>query len=261
MVQAYYERPELWTRGIYTAGYERDRLRAAVEFLPQDVTSLVDVGCGNGAFLSFLEEMRPKVKAMGVEPSQAAVRQKWCSSRILNGQITSLPFRDHSFDVVSSMAVLEHIPTHELARGIAELTRVARKYVLIDLPFRERRTRIRCPECGCGFDPHLHLRSYDLSDIHSLFPHFLPVRQRVLRGHESVIPFVLLRVLRREIGAERFPNAVCPQCGHRTPSTKLGNGEASQRSLWRRLWERQPSLAVDREIFVLFERQQAGRES
>jgi SAM-dependent methyltransferase len=254
MLHAYYERAELWDPAIYTTGYERDRMVAAVNFVPSGVTSLLDVGCGNGAFLSFLEARRPEIAAAGIEPSRAAVGRKWCSSPIVMGDMSSLPFPDRSFDVVSSMAVLEHIPTIPMVRGLRELSRVARDYILIDLPYREHRTRIRCPECGCGFDPHLHLRTYSPRDISALFPAFSIDMQRVLYGSEAVIPYVVLRLLQRELSADRFPNAVCPQCGHRSLPRGGDNGSATRNSLLRRLWQRQPKITVEREVFALFKR-------
>jgi SAM-dependent methyltransferase len=251
MLHAYYERPELWDRTIYTTGYERDRMLAAVNFIPSGITSLLDVGCGNGAFLSFLETVRPEISACGVEPSRAAHNSKWCSSTIVMGDISSLPFPDRSFDVVSSMAVLEHIPTGSLSHSLRELSRVARQYILIDLPYRERRTRIRCPDCGCGFDPHLHLRTYAERDISALFPTLRMVKRQVLCGNEGVIPYVVLRLFGHELSAARFPNAVCPQCGHRS-APRGQNGSFSGNALLRRVWAAQPKLSVEREIFVLF---------
>ena len=227
-------------------------MTAAVSFLPREGTSLLDVGCGNGAFLSFVEQLRPEISACGVEPSEVAVGRKWCASTIVRGHITQLPFPDRSFDVVCSMAVLEHVPQHQMAQGLSELVRVTRGHILIDLPFRERRTRIQCPECGCGFDPHLHLRSYSKRDILALFPGFAVTDQRVLRGREALIPYIVLRVLGREWSAARFPNAVCPQCEYRTEAA-AGDSRA-RKALLRRLWELQPTIRVKREMFVVFKR-------
>jgi len=254
MLHKYYERPELWDPSIYVTGYERERMAAAVRFIPDDVTSLLDVGCGNGAFLSFLEAARPGVTACGVEPSRAAVGRKWCTSTIVTGEMSSLPFADQSFDAVSSMAVLEHVPVGQLVGGLKELSRIARRYIVINLPYREHRTRIRCPECGCGFDPHLHLRSYADSDISALFPTLRITKKQVLSGSEALIPYVVLRLLRREISAARFPNTVCPQCGHSAVPASRGLHASTSKPLWRRLWESQPRLTVQREIFVLFTR-------
>jgi SAM-dependent methyltransferase len=254
VLHTYYQRPGLWEPARYTTGYERDRMVAAVNLIPTDAKSLLDVGCGNGAFLSLAEEMRPDILATGVEPSQPAIDKKWCSSSIVVGEITSLPFPDRSFDVVCSMAVLEHVPSHRMAQGLYELQRVCRSYILIDLPFRERRTRIRCPQCGCAFDPHLHLRSYSEREIHSLFPLYVVKKQLVLRGRELLIPYVVLRVLRCELSAERFPHAVCPQCEHcSVPPAAKKESEGRERLLGR-LWRLQPAIAVEREVFVLFAR-------
>jgi SAM-dependent methyltransferase len=256
----YYEGMRLWDRSLYVQGYEHQRLLTAVEMLPQDCRSVGDIGCGNAAFLALLEAHRPAVRGTGLDPSHTAVAQRWCASPVVMGQIGDLPFPDKAFDVVASMAVLEHIPDAVLGRAANEIMRVSARYILLNLPYRERRCRIRCTACGCGFDPHLHLRSYDDPQIERLFPGFIERRRVVLSGEESLLAYCALRLLRLEVSARRFPNAACPQCGHRSePGTiDAGAQTAPRRPTLRRLWRLQPKINVVREIFVLFERADAA---
>lgn len=50
------------------------------------------------------------------------------------GSIMALPFPDRSFDVVCAFEVLEHLPFSDLEKALSELTRVAKKYIIISLP-------------------------------------------------------------------------------------------------------------------------------
>jgi SAM-dependent methyltransferase len=228
-----------------------------VDMIPTDCESLVDVGCGNGAFIALAEQARTGVRMVGVEPSGVALDHRWCAAPVVRGFISNLPFPDRSFDLVASMAVLEHVPRQDVGKAVAELIRISRRYILLDLPYRELRTRIRCDECGCGFDPQLHLRSYDPSDIQQLFAGFVARRSVVLRGEEAVLAHLALRIFRYELSARYFPHVVCPQCGYHTEQSQPQSPEQPEsrmRSALRRLWLMQPRLSVDREIFVLFER-------
>jgi len=253
----YYEVADLWEREKYLSGYERTRFQSAIQFIPQEATSLIDVGCGNGAFLSILEEQRPHTVLKGVEPSGAAIGQKLCHCEILQSDAGRLPFPDTSFDVVSSMEVLEHIPQRAMPGVLSELMRLSRRYILLGLPYCERRARIVCPECNCGFDPHLHLRSYDDEKVASLFPDFVERRREILYGKEFVVPFIAFRVLKVEASATRYPNVICPQCGWRLSQRKPDAAATSKtggESLLRRIWNAQPHLRVARHLHVLFER-------
>jgi SAM-dependent methyltransferase len=253
----YYERPEIWDASTYTTGYNRDRLLTAVDMVPTGTESLLDVGSGNGAFLHFLEQKRPEIAIKGLEPSQQAINNRLCRAEIVRADLEALPFQAGSFDVVSTLEVLEHIPAGQIPTATSEIARVGRSSILLGLPYRERRTRIRCPECGCGFDPHQHLRTYDDEAAAKLFPGMHYTRKTVLKGQQAIIPYIVLRVLRLEISADRFPKAVCPQCnwhGATNPEAAPADGPANAPTLARRIWQMQPQLSIDRNVMWLVQK-------
>lgn len=56
----------------------------------------------------------------------------------IQGDGTSLPFRDNSFDVVTSLDVYEHISAERRALFIDELSRVSRDLLILSAPFKDR---------------------------------------------------------------------------------------------------------------------------
>lgn len=74
----------------------------------QDGDSILDVGCGSGIALDMIRS-HTKRKLFGLEISKESV--KLCKSKKLNCKVydgKNIPFKDKTFDVVSSMNTLEH---------------------------------------------------------------------------------------------------------------------------------------------------------
>jgi ubiquinone/menaquinone biosynthesis C-methylase UbiE len=257
MSTTYYDRAEHWTAERYTTGYERQRFLTLVGMVPPQTRSLLDVGTGNGAFLYFLEQTRPDISIVGLDSSRQAIADKLCKADIVHGSLDDLPFADGAFDVVSTLEVLEHVPSHLIPKATDELMRVARSAVLLGLPYRERRTRIKCPECNCGFDPYYHMRSYDDAAAAKLFRGLKYTNKTVLKDQRALIPYLIVNVLGAEMSARRFPNVVCPQCNwHNTPAASSGGLKASP-SLAGRLWRMQPMISIERHVMWLVRKSDA----
>jgi len=86
--------------------------------------SVVNVGAGAGSY-----EPRDR-RLVAVEPSMVMIRQRPPDAPpAVRASATNLPFRDESFDASLAVLTLHHWP--DLARGIAELRRSARRAVVI----------------------------------------------------------------------------------------------------------------------------------
>ncbi len=97
------------------------------------VTSVLDVGSGTGRAVRYIKERLPHVRVVGVEPV-AELRQVGhtlglTSDELVDGDATSLPFRDGEFDLVCEFAVLHHV--HQPERAVREMLRVADKAIFI----------------------------------------------------------------------------------------------------------------------------------
>ena len=91
-----------------------------------EVSSVLDVGCGEGAFTRvLLEECDESAEVVGCDADTALLREN--PVPCVRGDAYALPFRDSSFDLVTCQALLVNL--HEPERAVEEFVRVASERV------------------------------------------------------------------------------------------------------------------------------------
>ena len=167
--QQYYENTEFWKPEHYL-GENTERFKKISELIPYDSKSLLDVGCGNGLFLNHVKMLSTRGfgRLCGTDRSSAALSLVQTEKYLAN--ITNLPFADCEFDAVSALEVLEHLPQETYKAALVELSRIAKKYIIVSVPFNQnlRLSLIECSECYCQFNPTFHLRSFHNKRMASL---------------------------------------------------------------------------------------------
>jgi SAM-dependent methyltransferase len=96
---------------------------AAEYFLRRPIKSVLDVGCGEGAWFPHLKALRRDVNYLGFDPSEYTV-QRFGALRNIHpaafGELDTLRLRK-SFDLIICSDVLHYVPSDELHRGLATL--------------------------------------------------------------------------------------------------------------------------------------------
>ena len=137
---------------------------------------------------------------------------------VREGSADRLPFDDRAFDAVTAFEVIEHLPFGVYEAALREMARVARRYVVIAVPYREQRVLVRCPYCSTRFHPHYHLRSFDAGALRSLTDSLRLVRLD-MHGHVRELVWPANRLYAARAARNGLPPyAVCPGCGYRASS-------------------------------------------
>ena len=106
------------------------------EVFPEKITSVLDVGCGYGRLLEILKRERGRLNLVGVDfsSSQLKTAKKYLKDdriRLLEVDVTKgLPFKDRSFELVTTNGCLQHIYRKDIDFVLSELLRVSRRYVI-----------------------------------------------------------------------------------------------------------------------------------
>ncbi len=97
---------------------------AATEYLlERPVRSVLDVGCGEGRWRRVLLALRPRIRYVGVDPSEYVVRRFGARRGIRLGRAESLSAvgLPEAFDLVVCADVLHYLPRASLVRAAAEI--------------------------------------------------------------------------------------------------------------------------------------------
>lgn len=100
-----------------------------IRWVPSDANSLLDIGCNVGELLAYCGEVYPGIRLSGVEINPEAfakARQNLPHAVIKGAGAEKLSFPDASFDCVTCIEVLEHIPAELRQQALSEMRRVLR---------------------------------------------------------------------------------------------------------------------------------------
>lgn len=94
--------------------------------LERPIRSVLDVGCGEGAWRAHLRRLRPRVRYAGVESSTYAVKRFGRVRNIRQGSFGTLAALAHRgpFDLIVVCDVLHYVPDGELGPGFGEVARL-----------------------------------------------------------------------------------------------------------------------------------------
>lgn len=216
----YYEDDAFWNDTLLDP-LNQQRIIETSLVIPDDVRTLLDVGCGNGIFLNYLLTEKPSLKVLGIDRSEAAL--KYLKTEKKTGSIDSIDLADRSFDCVTCLEVIEHLPADIYAKGLDELARVADRYLIVSVPFEENleESLNQCPECKTIFNINLHFRSFTKEKLNSEFIKrgFTPIQTKTMGYQEYLAGHRIYSGLFYPNRHKVFAVNICPVCGFsKTPN-------------------------------------------
>jgi SAM-dependent methyltransferase/glycosyltransferase involved in cell wall biosynthesis len=209
---ALYEQCEIWEQPP-TVG--RLRLIDALTLAwPQDATVALDVGCGDGKLSAALRG-RTGAEIVGIDFSSEGLRR--ATLPVALADVSALPFRQHTFDFVLSVDVIEHLESDAETRALAEIFSVARQHVAIAVPYRENLPGAfaRCRRCDNIYHVNWHQRSYAAESLMRRVPEGWVLAGLILSGESWIqTPPIVMDWMAAARGEwAHWSAAICPRCG------------------------------------------------
>lgn len=208
-----YEDSKRWGKGYHRINLDRAILTA--QAVPGNARNILEVGSGDGLIFNALRQRGYDPVALDISGKALKHIQ---GGKLVQGTANQLPFASNSFDLVLACEVLEHIPNPIYKTVLEEIIRVAKKYILITVPYREKLewNHARCPSCGCIFNGAYHVKSFNENDMKFLFKNFkcisLDKIVKILHP-DRTISFELF--IRHHLAREYLyygPSVKCPLC-------------------------------------------------
>lgn len=138
-----------------------------------DQGTLLDVGCGDGAFLEYVREQKPRLHLIGIDGSATAIGK--LRAKGLEGELVPdlnnpdlATFRD--VNIIVTMELIEHLPEPELLMKEFLKTRASVFYITIpNLGFIVNRLRLalggKMPVTAIVYHIKEHLRFWTVRDF------------------------------------------------------------------------------------------------
>ncbi len=141
--RAYFDR---WYRNratrVSTHAEVRRKVSLAVAsaeyFLRRPIRTVLDVGCGEGAWFPHLRALRPRVRYLGFDSSEYVVQRFGRTRNIRQASFGDLPsLRLGVYDLVVCSDVLHYVPDAELRTGVRALAAATDGVAYLEVLTRE----------------------------------------------------------------------------------------------------------------------------
>jgi 2-polyprenyl-3-methyl-5-hydroxy-6-metoxy-1,4-benzoquinol methylase len=205
----YYDQKEVWKKYDNNVK-EINRAKKVINLIPDDVKSVLDIGCGNGIVTNMIE----KPFVVGLDFAKIPLTQ--VKTNVIQASIDRLPIKSKKFDLVILTEVLEHLDDETYTNAIREITRLKGNYLLITIPFNENVELglCKCSVCGNLFNASHHYRKFDNSWFNKEFSEY--DLEKIEYASYGIPPNEKLVKLKYKFGVYSYSDVtVCNKCGNR----------------------------------------------
>jgi hypothetical protein len=194
------------------------RIRNLFEIIPNFGESALEIGARHDVITKEIARKFKTVFALDIITPETKI----INVDKIQGDLIQLPFEDNCVDIVICTEVLEHIPTMSLKCACNELSRVAKKYIIIGVPYKQdlREGKTSCSNCGKTNPPWNHFNSFSESSLLKLFPQETAIRIEFIgkaKNGTNILSEKLMDLAGNPWGSYHYENK-CPYCGFRLAS-------------------------------------------
>jgi len=125
---------KIFFRKIYFITVGRQRVENLIKKKICNEGSMLDAGCGKSSPITRVRGNFHKVGLDIYEPYLLKCREQSMYDDYVLGDVRDLPFKSNFFDYVMSIEVLEHLNKLDGLKMIKEMTRVAKKKIILTTP-------------------------------------------------------------------------------------------------------------------------------
>ncbi|PKL87588.1 MAG: hypothetical protein CVV23_14650 [Ignavibacteriae bacterium HGW-Ignavibacteriae-2] len=198
------------------------KIEKIVSIIPNDVKTILDVGCGDGVISNALNG---QFKVTATDRSFNSL--KYVKTDKFQSSADRISAHDNSYDLVFSSEMIEHLPDEIFYNAMEEFRRVSSKYILLTFPNNENieKNLVECPNCYKRFNKSYHLRSLDLKRIQTilsdcnLITHFTTGTK--IRGYDKFLSLIKHKFtppwswIPRHWTPDGRRSTMCPECGYK----------------------------------------------
>ncbi|HTT89865.1 MAG TPA: class I SAM-dependent methyltransferase [Acidimicrobiales bacterium] len=109
--------------------------RVLLDMLPPRCDRVLDIGCGDGLFARRLAGRSTSVVALDPDAEQVTVAKATCANAanvaVVRAEFLSVGFLEASFDAVTCLAVIHHLPLEDAIAKMVRLLRPGGRLVLL----------------------------------------------------------------------------------------------------------------------------------
>lgn len=206
----YYDQKEVWKKYDNNVK-EINRAKKVITLIPNDVKSMLDIGCGNGIITNMIE----KPFVVGLDFAKIPLTQ--VKTNAIQASFVALPIKSKKFDLILITEVLEHLDDETYIKAIKEIKRLKANYLLITVPFNENVELglCKCSICGNLFNASHHYRKFNNSNSWFNKEFLEYVLEKTEYASYKIPPNESIIKLGYKFGVYLYSDiAVCNKCGN-----------------------------------------------